>query len=396
MNISTAQNTTIIDPISLEQKHTSGVYAKREIDIVRGKGALLWDKHGNEYIDCIAGHGVANVGHSHPTIVNAIQKQAQQLIVSPATFFNHQRAIYVDQLTTLVPKGMQRVFLSNSGTEAVEAGIKIARYSTGRTEIIAAMRGFHGRTYGSLSATWNRKYRDPFMPLVPAFKHVPFNNLVKLQETINDNTAAVILEIVQGEGGVHPATKEFLQGAQQLCREHGCLLILDEVQTGFGRTGKLFALEHFNLKPDILCLAKSIASGIPMGATLIGNRVKQLTPGIHGSTFGGNPIAISAAMATLEVLQEEKLEKRAEALGKYLIDELKKLESPLIRDVRGLGLMVGIELRQKATPYIKKLTEQGVLVLSAGMTVIRLLPPLVITQKQLSIVVEKINFVLNT
>jgi acetylornithine/LysW-gamma-L-lysine aminotransferase len=234
------------------------------------------------------------------------------------------------------------------------------------------------------------------MPLVPAFKHVPFNNLAKLQKAINENTAAVILEIVQGEGGVHPATKEFLQGAQHLCREHDCLLILDEVQTGFGRTGKMFALEHFNLEPDILCLAKSIASGIPMGATLIGNRVKQLTPGIHGSTFGGNPIAISAAMATLKVLQEEKLEKRAEALGKYLIDELKKLESPPIREVRGLGLMVGIELRQKATPYIKKLAEHGVLVLSAGMTVIRLLPPLVITQEQLSIVVEKIDFVLNT
>lgn len=382
------------DLVSLEQRHSSGIYAKREINIVHGKGALLWDDHGREYIDCISGHGVANVGHSHPRIINAIQEQAEQLIVSPPSFYNNQRAIYLEKLTQQTPKGLQRVFLSNSGTEAVEAGIKFARYSTGRTEIIAAMRGFHGRTLGSLSATWNRKYRTPFLPLVPNFKHIPYNNLDKLQAIISENTAAVILEVVQGEGGVHPGTQEFLMGAQQLCREKGCLLILDEVQTGFGRTGKMFALEHYELEPDILCLAKSIAGGIPMGATILGERVKPLTPGIHGSTFGGNPLAVSAAIATLEVLQSEQLISHASAMGKYLIKELRNLESPLIREVRGLGLMVGLELRKKAAPYIADLAEQGVLVLSAGMTVIRLLPPLVITKEQLDKVINKIALVL--
>jgi acetylornithine/LysW-gamma-L-lysine aminotransferase len=258
------------------------------------------------------------------------------------------------------------------------------------------MRGFHGRTMGALSATWNKKYREPFMPLVPDFQHVPYNKLERLEAAIDEETAAVILEIVQGEGGVHLGTAEYLQGAQALCQERGALLIIDEVQTGFGRTGKLFACEHYGLEPDLLCLAKSIAGGIPMGAVLIGERVKALSPGVHGSTFGGNPLAAAASLAALDVLEDEALPQRAAELGEYLLEKLQEINSPLIREVRGLGLMVGIEIKQKVASYLQALTARGVLAQPAGLTVIRLLPPLVITQAQIDRVVKAIADVLST
>ncbi|NOY99499.1 MAG: acetylornithine/succinylornithine family transaminase [Chloroflexi bacterium] len=378
----------------LEDLHTSGVYAKRDLTIVRGQGALLWDDQGNEYIDCAAGHGVANLGHSHPKVVQAIQEQAARLITCPEMFYHPVRAALLEKLTALAPAGMQRAFLCNSGTEAVEAAFKFARYSTGRTEIVAAMRGFHGRTMGALSATWNKKYRQPFQPLIPGVKHVPYNKPDKLDAAVSDQTAAVILEVVQGEGGVHPGTAEYLRGAQEICRQRGALLILDEVQTGFGRTGRMFALEHHDLQPDILCVAKSIAGGVPMGAALLGERVKPLTPGLHGSTFGGNPLAAAAAVAALDVLVEEDLPAHAAETGATLMDKLQEIQSPLIREVRGLGLMVGIELKQKVAPFLQALTARGVLALPAGMTVIRLLPPLVITHEQIDRVVEAIGTVL--
>ncbi len=378
----------------LEYAHTSGVYAKRDLTIVRGQGALLWDDQGKEYIDCAAGHGVANLGHCHPKVVQAIQEQAARLITCPEMFYNPVRAALLEKLTTLAPAGMERAFLCNSGTEAVEAAFKFARYSTGRTEIIAAMRGFHGRTMGALSATWNKKYRQPFQPLIPDIRHVPYNKLEKLDAAVSEQTAAVILEVVQGEGGVNPGSAEYLRGAQEICRQRGALLILDEVQTGFGRTGRMFALEHHDLQPDILCVAKSLAGGVPMGATLLGERVKELHPGLHGSTFGGNPLSAVAAVAALDVLVEEGLPQRAAETGAYLLDALKNIESPLVREVRGLGLMIGIELKQKVAPYLQALQQRGVLALSAGMNVIRLLPPLVITRQQVDRVVEAISDVL--
>ena len=370
-----------------ENLHSSGVYAKRDLTILRGEGATLWDDQGRQYIDCVGGQGAANLGHAHPAIVEAISKQAQTLISCPEMFYNDKRAELLAHLTSLAPEGMTRAFLTNSGTEAVEAAFKFARYSTKRTKIIAAMRAFHGRTFGSLSATWNKKYRQPFEPLVPDFQHVPYNNLDKLAAVIDDQTAALILEVVQGEGGVHPGRADYLLGAQELCREHGALLILDEIQTGFGRTGKMFALEHYGLQPDLLCLAKSIAGGIPMGALIIGERVGELSPGIHGSTFGGNPLAAAASLAALNTYEKEALPQRAAELGVYLLEKLQEINSPVIRDVRGLGLMVGVELKHKVAPYLRTLTERGILAQPAGLTVIRLLPPLVITRKQLDQVV---------
>jgi len=382
-----------MDIINTENAHTSGLYAKQPLIFVRGQGALLWDVDGNEYIDCNSGHGVANLGHAHPKVAAAIAAQSTQLVTLFETFYNDQRAALMEKMAALVP-GLDRVFFCNSGAEAVEATIKFARVSTGRANIIAAMRGFHGRTMGALSATFNKKYKEPFEPLVPGFSHVPYNNIEALEAAVTEQAAAVLLEAVQGEGGVYPADPAYLQAARRICREHEALLILDEVQAGLGRTGKLFAFQHAGITPDLVCVAKSLAGGLPMGAVLFGPAVKNLAPGLHGSTFGGNPLACAAALAALSVIEEEDLPGQAAAKGVYLMEELKSIESPLIREVRGQGLMVGIELKQKVLPYLQGLQERRILALNAGLTTIRLLPPLVITRTQLERVVAALREVL--
>jgi acetylornithine/LysW-gamma-L-lysine aminotransferase len=379
--------------IEIENKFTSGVYAKQTLTIVRGQGASLFDADGNEYLDCSSGHGVANLGHAHPKIAEALYKQANTLITLFESFPNDQRAMLMQKMTSLVD-GLDRVFFCNSGTESVEAAIKFARISTGRKNIVAAMRAFHGRTYGSLSATFNKKYREGFEPLVPGFSHVAYNNIEALDKAVNEETAAVILEVVQGEGGVYPASVEYIQAVRKICDERGVLLIVDEIQTGFGRTGKMFAIEHFGITPDLLSCAKSLAGGVPMGAVLIGKNIKNLVPGVHGSTFGGNPLSCAAANAALDVIEEEDLAGQAEAKGKYLLDKLMEINSPNIREVRGIGLMVGIEMKQKVAGYIKSLQEKKIIALNAGMTVIRLLPPLVITYEQIDHLVEALTEVL--
>jgi [amino-group carrier protein]-gamma-(L-lysyl/L-ornithyl)-L-glutamate aminotransferase len=379
--------------IDIETKHTSGTYSKQPLVIVRGQGALLFDADGVEYLDCASGHGVANLGHANPKVAEAIYKQASTLITLFETFPNDKRAELMKKITSLVD-GLDRVFLCNSGTESVEAALKFARISTGRKNIIAAMRAFHGRTYGSLSATFNKKYREGFEPLVPGFGHVPYNNIEALDKAVNEETAAAILEVVQGEGGVYPVNVQYIQAARRICDERGALLIVDEIQSGFGRTGKMFAIQHFDVIPDMLTCAKSLAGGVPMGAVLIGQNVKNLTPGIHGSTFGGNPLACAAAIAALGVLQEEDLPRQALVKGAYLMDKLKQIGSPNIREVRGMGLMIGIELKQKVAPYIKALQEKKIIALNAGMTVIRLLPPLVISYQQIDHLVDVFTEVL--
>ena len=379
--------------IEIENKHTSGVYAKQTLTIVRGQGASLFDADGVEYLDCASGHGVANLGHAHPKIAEALYKQASTLITLFESFPNDQRALLMTKLTALVP-GLDRVFFCNSGTESVEAAFKFARISTGRKNIVATMRAFHGRTYGSLSATFNKKYREGFEPLVPGFSHVPYNNLEALEKAVTAETAAVILEVVQGEGGVYPASPEYIQAVRRICDERGALLIVDEIQTGFGRTGKMFAIQHFDVIPDLLTCAKSLAGGVPMGAVLICQNIKNLTPGVHGSTFGGNPLSCAAANAALDVIVEEDLPGQAAAKGAYLMEKLKQIESPNIREVRGMGLMIGIELKHKVAPYLKALQEKKVIALNAGMTVIRLLPPLVITYEQIDTLVNALTEVL--
>lgn len=381
--------------IDIENRHTSGVYLKQTLTIVRGQGASLFDMDGVEYLDCSSGHGVANIGHAHPKVAEAIYKQASTLTTLFETFPNDQRAMLMKKIASLVP-GLDRVFFCNSGTEAVEAALKFARISTGRKNFIATMRAFHGRTFGSLSATFNKKYREGFEPLLPGVSHVAYNNTEALEKAVNEDTAAVILEVVQGEGGVYPASLEYVQAARRICDERGAFLIVDEIQTGFGRTGSMFAVQHFDVTPDLLTCAKSLGGGVPMGAVLIGSNVKNLTPGVHSSTFGGNPLACAAANAALDVIMKEDLPGQAAAKGAYLMERLKQIQSPNIREVRGLGLMVGIEMKQKVAPFIKSLQEKKIIALNAGMTVIRLLPPLVISYEQLDHLSDKLAEVLAT
>jgi acetylornithine/LysW-gamma-L-lysine aminotransferase len=386
--------TETLDFTLLEDTHTSGAYLKRDVQIVRGEGAYLWDDQGNRYIDCVGGQGAANLGHAHPSVVNAVQRQVAELISCPELFHNPVRARFQAELCQVT--GMPRVFLCNSGAEAIEGAIKIARLKTGRTGVIATMRGFHGRTMGALSATWEKAYREPFQPLVPNVTHVPYNNLERLRDALNADTAAVLLEVVQGEGGVHPANDGYLQSVQELCHANGTLLIIDEVQTGFGRTGYLFAHERDGIQPDLLCLAKSIAGGVPMGAVLIGERVGELSPAAHGTTFGGNPLACAAGLAVLDVLKNTDLISRARSLGEQVINHLQtNLLEKAAREVRGRGLMIGIELRGKVAPILKLLQARGVLALPAGPSVLRLLPPLVIEEDDLWFAISIIEEVLN-
>jgi acetylornithine/LysW-gamma-L-lysine aminotransferase len=379
-----------------ETRYEAVATSKRPIRLVRGEGALVFDDQGNEYIDCVGGIAVANVGHANPRVVAAITQQAARLISCPELFHNDVRAAYLQRLVKALPGGMHRVFLCNSGTEAIEAAIKFARLTTSRTQIIAAMRGYHGRTLGALSATWEKAYRAPFEPLVPDYAHVRYNDAAALEAALTERAAAVVLEVVQGESGVRPASPEYLQAAARLCQERGALLILDEVQTGFGRTGRMWACEHAGIAPDLLCLAKGIAGGVPMGAAVLGTRVPAIPAGLHSSTFGGNPLACAAAIATLDELIERRLPERAAMLGAALLERLQALAatSPLIREVRGLGLMLGIELREHVQPYLKALAERGVLALTASPYVIRLVPPLVIEETQLEQVVAALAEVL--
>lgn len=367
-----------------EDLYGAGTYFKRKVVIVRGQGARLWDEAGKEYIDCVGGQGAANLGHQNPYVSRAIQEQSQKLINCTELFYNDQRALLLETLARITPASINRFFLCNSGAETIEAAIKFARLATGRTEIVATMRGYHGKTLGALSATWNKEYRQPFEPLVPGFSHVPFDNLPKACDAITGSTAAFLVEPIQGESGVRTGSADYFLGVQEQCRQTGALFILDEVQTGFARTGKMFALEHFGLQPDILCLAKSIAGGVPMGAIGISEAVaSKLFKLAHTSTFGGNPLACAAANAAIQYIEDFHLAQRAQELGQEFMARLKSIASSGIREVRGMGLMVGVELKEKSGPYIQRLMEKGILVLAAGPTVIRYLPPLVISREEL-------------
>jgi predicted acetylornithine/succinylornithine family transaminase len=378
----------------IEDQFSVGVYQKRDLVIVRGDGARVWDEDGREYVDCVAGIGVANVGHCHPAVVAAIQTQAARLITCNEIFYNDARARVLERLDRITPEGINRFFLCNSGTEAVEGAIKFARMATGRKHVVAAMRGYHGKTLGSLSATWERKFKEPFAPLVPNFSHVPYNNAAEFEKAIDDQTAAVILEPIQGEGGVRPATVEFLQAVRRACDAKGALLIVDEIQTGFGRTGRMFACEHFGILPDILTMAKGIAGGVPMGAIGIDRRVGEIEKQSHTSTFGGNPLACAAAIAAIDVLVGQNLPRHAAEMGAYFVERLRVMASPRVREIRGLGLMIGLELKEKAGPFAQTLMQEGVLALLAGTTVLRFLPPLVITREQIDRVVDTLAKVL--
>ena len=383
--------------IDNEQKYMANVYAKKSLTLVRGKGALVWDINDQEYIDCMAGYGVCIVGHCHPRVVKAIQKQAETLISAHGSIYSEPRSTFLKKLSSITPKGLTQAFLSNSGAESIECAIKLARKYTGKTDIIAFVGGYHGKTMGALSATWKKKYRQPFLPLVPGFTHVSFGKSNRVKEAITEKTAAILVEPIQGERGIILPPPNFLKELRELCDSTGVILIADEVQSGFGRTGKFFACDHYGVVPDIMCIAKSIAGGVPMGVTVSTQDIMStFTLGNHSNTFGGNPLACAAASATIDVLIEEKLHERAASLGKYFMDKLEELHDKyrLIREVRGLGLMIGMQLRFDILNILQNSLKRNVLLLDAGRTVLRFLPPLVITKEQLDRVINVLDTVI--
>lgn len=372
-----------MDVFGLDAKYVAQTYNRFRIVLARGKGALVWDNAGREYIDCVAGVAVSNVGHCHPKVVKAICEQARKLIATSNWFYNEEQPKLAEKIALITNK--ERTFFCNSGTEAVEAAIKLARKHTKKHGIIAMENAFHGRTIGSLSLTWNPKYKEQFAPLMEGAKHVKFNDAQALRDAIDEKIGAVIVEPIQGEGGIHVADAEYIKEVREICDEKSVLLIFDEVQTGFGRTGRMFAFQRFGVEPDILCMGKAIAGGMPMGAVAANDDImSSFTLGDHGSTFGGNPLACAAANATIDVIVGEKLAEKAEKNGGYLLRSLMKVGL----NARGLGLMVGVELAEPCRKYCEQLIEKGVLTTPTAVNVIRIVPPLVISRRQIKRVVD--------
>jgi len=376
-----------VDYAAIEERILGGTTARRGNAVfVRGEGCWLIDADGRRYLDLSSAQGVAMLGHCHPRVSAAVAEQARTLMLCPGYLYNDVRARFAAALVDVLPTHLPHVFLANSGAEAVDGALKFARLVTKRTAFVATTKGFHGRTMGALSVTWEPKYREGFLPLLDV-THVPFNDAAALDRAVGEGTAAVILEVVQGESGVNIGRHEFLQAAAQICRERGALLIVDEIQTGFGRTGKWFAVEHGGLQPDIICLAKGLGGGFPMGALAYTESIRHaLYPGAHGSTFGGSPLACAAGIAALATYRDEQLVDRSATLGAIMLDALQRALSntAAVREVRGIGLMLAIEMRMKVAPILKALMhDHGVIALPAGPTVLRLLPPLVIANEEI-------------
>jgi LysW-gamma-L-lysine/LysW-L-ornithine aminotransferase len=383
-------DTTTADILANERAHGPGLWSQ-DVAFVRGAGSRLWDADGREYLDCMAGIAVASLGHAHPRLARAIAHQAERLIVCPQNLGNDVRARFLASLVARMPEGLTRVFLANSGAEVNEAALKWARAATGRRRIVAAKRGFAGRTHGALSMTWEPKYREPFEPLPFPVDFVRYDDVAELEAAVGDETAMIWLEPVQGEGGVHPASAGYLRRARELADASGALLAFDEIQCGVGRTGRFLACEHSGVLPDMVTLAKGLAGGVPIGALVMTDRLASAMPaGGHGTTFGGNPLAAAAGLAVLEELDEGDLLQHVVAMGERLRRGLEAIGSPRVREVRGLGLMIGLELKEKVAPVIAALRDEGVLTINAGATVIRFVPPLVITAAEVDEVVARV------
>lgn len=367
--------------------HEAGLWQPDTV-FVRGEGVYLWDADGNRYLDCMAGIAVASVGHANPRLAAAIARQAETLMVCPQNLGNDVRTDLLEALFRHIPAPLQRVFFGNSGTEANEAALKWARVATGRRRFVAAKRGFSGRTLGSLALTWEAKYREPFEPLPYEATFVRFDDIDELAAAVDDDVAAVLLEPVQGEGGVHPASAEYLEAARELTRANGALLVFDEIQSGVGRTGRFLAAQYAGVVPDMTTLAKGLGGGMPIGAVIMTDEVAKAMPaGGHGTTFGGNPLASAAALAVLQELEERDLIRHAAEVGAYFRERLAATAPDRIREVRGLGLLIGVEFKEKVAPILAALKGEGVLAINAGATVVRFVPPLTITRDEVDDVI---------
>jgi len=373
------------------------VFSEKPIQIESGEGAFLYGTDETEYLDFGASYAVTPLGHAHPAVTEAIQDQAEKLTYVQASYPVEVRTELYEKLAALAPGDIENVWLCNSGTEANEAAMKFARSATGRSKIVATKRGFHGRTMGALAMTWKDKYKKPFEPLAGGVEFVPYGDSEALAEAVDDETAALFLEPVQGEGGIHPASAEYLKHAREVTDDAGAALVFDEIQTGVGRTGDLWACEGVGVEPDILTSAKGIANGLPLGATLVKDWIAE-NPGDHGSTFSGGPVVSAAANATLDTIVDEDVPAHAAHVGEYLRSELEAAadERDLpVREVRGEGLMIGIQVKRGANRVLKNLAlSEQVLALPAGRTVVRLLPPLIIDESHADQFVESFAEVL--
>ncbi len=371
----------------LEGAFGASAFKKFPIAIVRGKGSLVWDSDGKEYIDFMSGIGVAIVGHCNDAVVEAVRAQSEKLITCHGSFYNDARAGFLERLVKAAPRGLGKALLTNTGTESVEAAIKLARRHTSRKKIVSMKGGFHGKTYGSLSATWNKKYRDPFGPLLEGFDFAEFGDAQSLSQLVDADTAAVIAEPIQGESGVIVPPQDYFKEVREICDKRGALLILDEIQSGLGRTGKMWASEHFGVVPDIMSVSKGLGGGLPIGAAVATDEVAgSLKGGEHTSTFAGNPLSCAAGSATLDFIAKNDLPSRAKEKGEVLRAELAKIASAhmLVKEVRGLGMMLAMQTRVDILSQLQSAQAKGVIFAYSGRDTFRLLPALVMPDSQLS------------
>jgi [amino-group carrier protein]-gamma-(L-lysyl/L-ornithyl)-L-glutamate aminotransferase len=380
-----------------EDQHLATLYQRFQVNLAKGKGARVWDVDGKEYIDCMGGYGVALVGHCNDRVVAAIKKQAEKLITAHMSVYNNTRLEFMTKMAAIVPTGLSKMFFTNSGAESVEGALKFARKYSGKPGIIAMNGAYHGKTFGALSVTYNEKYRKSFLPLMEGVKFVPYHDPSKLEEAIDDTVGTVIIEPIQGETGIIVPPKDLLPKIRELCTRRNIVLIYDEIQSGLGRTGKMWAGENWDTTPDIMCLAKGIAGGVPMGLVLAKPQIMDaMKLGEHSSTFGGSPIACAAASATIDALTEDKLVQNAAKVGGYFREKLMRLKEKhkIIRDVRGLGMMLGVELRFEVRDVLYDGIRNGLLMLYSGRNILRLLPPLVMDEMTVSRAVDIMDNVL--
>ena len=380
-----------------EDDFMGNIYQRFPVTVERGLGSHVWDINGKEYIDCMGGYGVALVGHCNPRVVKALKAQLEKIITVHSSLYNKTREEFLENLIKIAPKGLTQVHLNNSGTEAVEAAIKFARKFTGKSGMISMNGSYHGKSFGSLSLTFNPKYRKSFEPLVEKVSFCPFGDIEALRSAVNSDTAFVIIEPIQGESGIHVAPDGFLQDVRKLCNEKGILLIFDEIQSGLGRTGKMWAGQHWDTAPDIMCLAKGIAGGVPMGATLVRPDIlASISKGEHSSTFGGNPLSCAAGIATIQALTQDGLVENAVKMGKRFRDGLEDLKKKhkIIREIRGKGLMIGVELKFEVKDILLDGIADGLLLLYSGRNILRLLPPLVISESDITKALEILDIIL--
>ena len=381
-----------------EDQFMGNIYQRFPVTIERGLGAKVWDASGKEYIDCMGGYGVALVGHCNPRVVKEIKAQLDKIITVHSSLYNKTREAFLERLIKISPKSLSQVYLNNSGTEAVEAAIKFARKFTGKKKMVAMNGSYHGKSLGALSVTFNQKYRKAFEPLVDTVSFSSFGDIEALRNTVDSDTAMIIMEPIQGESGINVAPDGFLQQVRKLCDEKGIVLVFDEIQAGLGRTGKMWASQHWDTVPDIMCLAKGIAGGVPMGATLVRPDIlASINKGEQSSTFGGNPLSCAAGIGAIDALTEDKLVENADKNGKIFREGLERLKEKhkIIREVRGKGLMIGVEMKFEVKDILFDGIANNLLLLYSGKNILRLLPPLVISESEINKALETLDMILS-